>query len=731
MSINSEPSLEAGLTALKQGDFQTAKTILEGVATTTTNSRAAMQAQISLVAAYASSGDITAAITISEILAQSNNPQVKLWAERSLNELLKRNRRDIAARTERDATGFIPFDDTIPSQIEPLTLPPEPTNITDEVELDNFASEKTVSTIVPVKRLDKPLTIDWRQAGRAKSWIGKKINLVPLHLLSAGTFIALFWVIRELVVWGMAIINNILVWLPFVEPIQALYQNPTLLLLLLLGVVTGLSPWLLDKLLSKFYNLRHLERDVLDLHSPEAIRVIQRLAQQRKLQLPALKFLPIAAPVIFTYGNVVKSNSIVVSLGLLQQLGDDEIAALYAEQLAHIAHFDTVVMSLVLLVTIPIYKLYQQLSKWGDRTSQRFVNFVYIALSSIVYGIWCLLTGTAICLSQVRLYYADRFAIEFTGNPNGLTRSLLKIAVGIASDIQKQEQTSWQLESLNIALPVGAVQSTTLGSLAPHIRFDSLLMWDYLNPYRYWFTINNTHPLIGDRIQRHIKIARQWHLEPEIDIETQNSSFVKKQTFYMQIAPFLAIPIGLIFAAIIGLTWQIAFALKLINLKWIYDDWYFATGCVAICFSIAILIRINSFFPDLKGANLLFDEQLPNLLDNPSAIGIDNAWVSLSGKLLGRRGTSNSLGQDLILQTSTALIKLHHISWLGQPANPQDFIGRQVTVTGWLRRGATPWVDIQSLKTQSGKIINSPHAIWSTIVAVAAEAWGAYILLKG
>jgi Zn-dependent protease with chaperone function len=731
MSINSEPSLEAGLTALKQGDFQTAKTILEGVATTTTNSRAAMQAQISLVAAYARSGDITAAITISEILAQSNNPQVKLWAERSLNELLKRNRRDINAHSERDA-GFIPFDDAPQSPIEPLALPQEPSDIADEVKNENSASKQIVSTNVLVSRLPKPLTIHWQQAGRAKSWKLREISsLVPLQLLTAGTFFALFWVIRELVVWGMATINNILVWLPFVEPIQALYQNPTVLLLLLLVVITALSPWLLDQLLVQFYNLRHLEGDALDLHSQETTRLLQRYSQKRKIKLPQLKFLPITTPVIFTYGHVPQTTRIVVSLGLLQLLADDEIAALYAEQLAHVAHFDTVVMSLVLLVTIPIYKLYQQLSKWGDRTSQRFINFVYIALSSFVYVIWCLLTGTAICLSKVRLYYADRFAIEFTGNPNGLTRSLLKVAVGIASDIQKQEHTSWQLESLNIALPIGYKQSTTLGSLAPHLRFDSLLMWDYLNPYRYWFTINNTHPLIGDRIQRHLKIARDWHLQTELNIETQNSIRVRKQTFYMQIAPFLAIPIGLIFAAIIGLVWQIAFALKLINLKWIYDNWYFAIGCIAICFSIGVLIRINSFFPDLKGVTLKTSDQLPDLLNNPTAIPIDNAWVSLDGKLLGRRGTNNCLCQDLILQTNTALIKLHHISWLGQPVNPQDFVGRQVTVTGWLRRGATPWVDIQSLKTQSGKIVNSPHPIWSTIVAVAAEAGGAYILLRG
>lgn len=74
-------------------------------------------------------------------------------------------------------------------------------------------------------------------------------------------------------------------------------------------------------------------------------------------------------------------------------------------------------------------------------------------------------------------------------------------------------------------------------------------------------------------------------------------------------------------------------------------------------------------------------------------------------------------------------MKLHHVSWLGQSLNPQDFIGRRVSVTGWLRRGATPWLDIQTLKSQSGKMVNSPHPIWSTILTVATFAWGAYIIL--
>ncbi|PAX51040.1 M48 family metalloprotease [Brunnivagina elsteri] len=750
MSSDAKPSLDAGLAALKQGDYQTAKTILESFVTTEKNLQAAIQAQIGLVVAYARTGDIPAAMTLSEILAQSNNLQVKQWAERSLEELLKRNRRDIKSRNEQDATGFVAFDDEVVENISRSLSQSSDGNDSDntpiETEVVNTSftslpsspanSDNDTSNTGKIVRfttpLAKPLTIHWRQAGRAKNWKSQQqLNLIPLRLLGLGTFIALFWVVRELLVFTFASINNILVWLPFLEPLQLLYTNPTNFLLIILIALTALSPWLLDQLLTKFYGMRYLQQDALDLHSQEAVRLLRRFSQQRGFQFPYLGILPITVPIAIAYGHIPRTTRIVVSQGLLQQLAEDEIAAIYTEQLAHAAHWDGAIMSLVLLVTIPIYWLYQQISKWGNRTKGQFLNFVYIALSSIVYGIWCLITGTSIWLSQVRLYYADRFVCDFTGNPNGLTRALLKISVGIAADIQKQEQTSWQLESLNIAAPIGFQQSITLGSLAPHIAFDSLLMWDYLNPYRYWLTINNTHPLIGDRIQRLLQIARNWRIEPEFDIEAQSPIRVSKQSFYMQIAPFLGIPCGLVFAGIIGIGWQILFALKILNLKWIYDDWDFVTGCIFICCSICLFIRINSFFPELRNSRLQTEENLPKLLDNPAAIPIDQNGVCISGKLIGRPGICNSLGQDLILQTNTALIKLHHISWLGQPQNPQDFIGRKVSVTGWLRRGATPWLDIQSLKTQNGKIINSPHPIWSTIVAIASVTWGAFILLKG
>ncbi|MBW4632060.1 MAG: M48 family metalloprotease [Iphinoe sp. HA4291-MV1] len=741
MPSHPEPSLEAGLSAVKQGDYQSAIATLEAVAQRVGNSNTLVQAQIGLVVAYAKSGQIPKAIALCETLTQSPNPQVQQWVNRTLEQLT------LPRKSSGDVTSLMPFEEDKGTRGQGDKGTGGQGDRGTRGQGEEFSSISSSPSSPPsphlpispppppppaIREKPKPLTIHWRQAPRAKTWQQEpKLNLIPFRLLIAGTFIALFWVIRELVVLVMRFINTIFVKLPYLEPIQLLYANPTSLLLLVLLILIGVSPWLLDRILTDFYGQRELERDTLNKYSQEAVSILQRYCQQQGWQFPKLSVLPLAAPLALTYGNLPRTARIVVSRGLLEQLCDDEIASIYAIQLGHITRWDFVVMSLVLLVTVPTYKTYQYLCQWGDRTTVRVWRWVVSVMAGIAYVVWCLLTGTALWLSQLRLYYSDRFAVEITGNPNGLVRALLKIAVGIAGDIQKQEHTSWQLESLNILAPVGYQQSICLGSIAPHTTFESFLMWDYLNPYRWWFVINNTHPLIGDRLQRLLSIARHWHLETELNLENQQPLRVRRQSFFIQIAPFLAIPIGGVLAVLIWLVWQTAYALKFLNLKWIYDDWSFVTGCLLIGFSIGILIRMNSFFPDIRPSTTQTDERLPNLLSNPAALPSDSINVRLIGKLLGRRGTSNCLGQDFILQSSTASVKLHYVRWLGQQINPQDLIDRQIMVTGWLRRGATPWIDIHTLQTHSGKTIYSPHPIWSTVLAVAIDAWGVYILSKG
>lgn len=760
MSSHSKSSLKDGLAALKKEDYRTAKIILEDVAARDKDSNKSLQAQVGLVVAYSRSNEIEMAIAVCESLIQSDNSQVQEWAENSLKQLRKKYP---DKNKKLYSTGFVAFESSeeenkseFPSINTPTPTPPPPP------PPPLFSNSKAINTstlkesqvqtkkkprggeIVPASTANSQANssspninsnIHWRLGGRAKVWQplpkAKFTKSIRLPLLGIGTFVALLWMVRILLQLVMQLINDILVALPFLEPIQFLYNDPIYLVLGIFIVITAVSPWLVDWLLCKFYKKKELNRETFNTYSHEAVRVLQRYCKPRGWSLPKFCLLPMAAPVAFTVGHLPRTARIIVSQGLLEQLKDDEIAAIIASQLGQIGRVDCAVMSVILSVTIPIYKLYQLISQLGDNISNRIGGTVVGIIANGVYGIWYLFTLIGLWLSRSRVFLSDKIGAEVTGNPNALIRALLKISIGIASDIAKKKQTPWQLESLNLSIPVGHKQSLWLGSIAPNSTFESLLMWDYLNPYRQWFVINNSHPLMGTRLQKLCKLARYWHLEPEVYLVPQQPLKLKRESFLLQIAPLLGILAGAASALLFWLAWQALFAVHLINLKWIYDDWDYAKGFMLIGFSIGILVRMNSLFANIETKNVHKSESIVELLTNPTALPIDSTPIELSGKLLGRRGSCNYLGQDLILQVGNSLVKLHHVSWLGQSVNPQDFIGKQVSVTGWLRRGATPYVDIQTLKTASGIRVNSPHPIWSTILTVAAFAWGAFMVLTG
>ncbi|MEA5577955.1 M48 family metalloprotease [Anabaena sp. UHCC 0451] len=711
MSSSQQSSLETGLVALKKGNYYSAITQLVPIASSSEQSNTSLQAQVGLVMAYARTGEISKAIALCKNLIESDNSEVQEWAERALEHLIKRQKR----LNSNNITNSLQSTKQQKNISE---------NNTPNTDLEN------TSFSISGNRTTEKVSIYWRQARRAKVWQPlRKYNLIPSRLLALGTFMALFWVLQVMLELVMGLTNQILDKLPYVNPLSFLYSNPSSLILVLLLILLGLSPWLLDWLLAEFYEQQQLSKDILYSHSRESIRIIQRTCQLRQCPVPKLKILPMAAPMMLTYGNLPRTARIVISQGLLEALTDDEIASIYAMALGQIHRWDFLVMSLALLVTLPFYKIYQQASTWGNKTEKPIFRWISCCAASLSYGIWCLLTGTTLLNSRLRLYHSDRIAAEITGNPNGLIRALLKITVGIADDIKKQKHTCWQLESLNILAPVGYQQSLSLGSMAGQLPWESLLIWENCNPYRQWFTINNSHPLMGDRLQHLCQIARHWHLETELHLTNSEFSSVKPQSFLLQIAPWLGIPLGLFLAGMFWLTWQTAYAFHFLNLKWIYDDWSFVTGFLMIGFSIGTVMRLNAFFPQIKPFTLQGDDQILKLFTDPVALPLDSVSVRIVGTLLGRRGHCNCLAQDLILQSSAGLVKLHHIPWLELSATPQELIGRQITVTGWLRRGATPWIDIQTLETQSGTIINSPHPIFSTVLAVIAQAWGAYVML--
>ncbi|GAB4381540.1 MAG: hypothetical protein Kow00121_40330 [Elainellaceae cyanobacterium] len=661
---------------------------------------------------------------------------------------------------EADEAAVLPDPETIvfevteapPEQEQKLAATISPTASALPVP-EPAPANHTPSQIVPVSQPAPVPEIQWRQAGRAQKWttLGK-VDLSKLWGVQALTVLLLIGIVDGLFLLGQAILNGLIFWfswLPFLRSLQ-FEGNPVWLIAIGLALIFAASPWLLHWLLRRFYQLQPFSLLDLENYSPESVRLLKRISNQNRQPIPRLELLPDTAPVAFSYGYLMRQARIVVSQGLLAQLQDDEIAAIYAAELGHIGDRSVGVTAWVVLVAQLPYLLYRTVAAWGNRRRDRALQSIAVLVSSIGYGMYwcCRLAG--LWLSRLRLYYSDRIAVEQTGNPNGLARALLKLTIGTAADIQQQRQTNLLLESFELLLPVSHRRALTLGSVYPYTA-TATLEWDRHHPYRRWFTLNNSHPVLGDRLHLLSLYARHWRLEPELGWEMsqttsptpradRRATATLRRRFWRQGAPFFGIGIGLLTAVLLCLIGWLSYQGRWGAIDWLWlDRRAILLGSALLGFSIGLIVRINSFFPDIKRSNLQ-DTPLPSLLLDPNAMPVDSLPVRLQGKLIGRPGFYNRLYQDLILQTAQGAIRLHYSSRFGcignllsQSRRPTELLkpNQPATVTGWLRRGATPWIDVDTIQPKQGALLRSGHPVWSTLVAIVCALLGVYVIFRG
>ncbi|OCR02825.1 hypothetical protein BCD67_15595 [Oscillatoriales cyanobacterium USR001] len=710
-----------------------------------------------------------------------------------------------------DATGFVPFEPNlttnIPAKIikqkavfpSPLTsqlpqikiteenietpaIAPQKTDVNSEENLINSpASLQTAEIPTDEEKTEiTPVQLTWQNRDRAQKWRPlKSLKLGRFWFEQIATAIALFFVTTFVVKFLLTTTNIVLlqlyllIKLPFLQPISLFYLDPTPFLQTTFGLLFIGSPWLIDLVLKQFHGMQNLPMTSLFNYSQEANKILRSFCQKKEIPIPEIKILPTNAPIAMSYGCIPRYARIVVSQGLLDRLSPDEIAAIFARELGHIVNWDFAVMSLATVVRQIPYTIYWQAGYWGDRVKNltnisasipsfaiAFLRWLAIFISALSYGIFWLLKWPILWLSRRRVYYSDRVAAEITGNPNGLTRAIAKIAIGIAADIRQQQQISSTLESFEFLTPLSVKQALAFGSAASFTPIATLLQWDLNNPYRKWLEINNTHPLIGERLHIISLYAQYWKLETELDLANKKAEDPKNRAkiknyqlpiinyqlpityqqlskLLLQGAPFFGIPMSL--AIVIGI-WLIGWIFSLFDiwqLDWLKGDRGILLGCLPIGFSLGTLIRINHFFPDIKPSTAA-SPTIPEILSSPETLPLDSQPIQVQGKLLGRIGIHNWLGQDLTLQTTTGLVTLHHLSLLGPIGNlwptstrPSDLIGKTVTVTGWLRRGATVEIDLEHLQVEGGRTSYSNHPIWSTILALGLAIWGAWLVFQG
>jgi heat shock protein HtpX len=204
--------------------------------------------------------------------------------------------------------------------------------------------------------------------------------------------------------------------------------------------------------------------------APDLHAMVERLCALADLPKPRVAVIPTDVPNAFATGRSPKHAAVAVTQGLWRRLEPQEVEAVLAHELSHIANRDVLIMTLasffaMLAAFLTRVGLYSGLfGGFSDRRDSNGNNGVPIwliifAVAVVTYAISYVLIRT---LSRYREYAADRGSALMTGAPENLMSALQRIASGIT---QIPQQDLREVAGMNAFFIVPTNWRTHVGEL--------------------------------------------------------------------------------------------------------------------------------------------------------------------------------------------------------------------------------------------------------------------------
>lgn len=191
---------------------------------------------------------------------------------------------------------------------------------------------------------------------------------------------------------------------------------------------SGLSWWQSDRLVLVMTGAKIVEAE----QAPQLHNVVEEVAIAAGLPKPRVAIVEDPAPNAFATGRDPSRAIVAVTSGLLARMNRDELQAVVAHEMAHVANRDTLVMS-VAAATAGVIALIGDLAlrlaggRSRDRGKKGGNGGIVLLIFAILAPIAALLLKAAVSRSREGL--ADGTAVKYTRNPTALRSALEKLAV--------------------------------------------------------------------------------------------------------------------------------------------------------------------------------------------------------------------------------------------------------------------------------------------------------------
>jgi heat shock protein HtpX len=215
---------------------------------------------------------------------------------------------------------------------------------------------------------------------------------------------------------------------------QALNVGLAPMLVIVLGLA-AVQYWTSDKLALAAAGAKVVSPE----DQPQLHATVERLCTMADLPKPRIALIDTDVPNAFATGRSPKHAAVAVTTGLLRRLDQQEVEAVLAHELSHIANRDVLIMTVasffaMLAALLTRFGLYAGMfggfggGRRDSNNNQVPVWLIVLAVSVVTYLISYVLIRT---ISRYREYAADRGSALITGAPENLMSALNKIASGI------------------------------------------------------------------------------------------------------------------------------------------------------------------------------------------------------------------------------------------------------------------------------------------------------------
>ncbi|MEU7566496.1 zinc metalloprotease HtpX [Streptomyces fradiae] len=222
-----------------------------------------------------------------------------------------------------------------------------------------------------------------------------------------------------------------LVYVAFVAALIALLDS-LVLVIVIAAAALGAQYWYSDRI--ALYAMRG--RIVTAEEQPLLHGVVDRLCATADMPKPRVAVSDMDLPNAFATGRNADHAVVCVTTGLMRRLETEELEAVLAHELSHVAHRDVAVITVasflgVIAGLVVRFAFYSQLFGGRGQRDQNAaaVLLAVMAVSALVYAVSFLLIRA---LSRYRELAADRAAALLTAKPSVLASALTKVSGDIA-----------------------------------------------------------------------------------------------------------------------------------------------------------------------------------------------------------------------------------------------------------------------------------------------------------